>query len=137
MFKEKGIEYLALPYTHSNKAVMELRAMVSDFIAAELFKAGRIVYAPISSWHHVAIKYDLPQDFETWKELDKQFIKKCSKLLIITLSGWAESKGVNEEIALARKYNKPIVYLDPYSFINNDLKEKDEWQLILDLLFRA
>jgi len=113
----KEIEYLAIPYTHEDESVRDFRAAVSDCIAADLTKKGRIVFAPISSWHHIAKKYDLPRDFEYWRKLDEAFISTCSKLRIIKLDGWKESKGVNLEKAIAKKYNIPISYIDPKPYL--------------------
>lgn len=111
------IEYLGLPYTDDDPLMKDWRAEVSNIIAAELTKQGRIIFAPISAWHHIAKKYKLPGTFEYWLRLDEEFIKVSKKLLIITLPGWKESKGVNEEIKLAKKYNIPIEYIDPEPYI--------------------
>lgn len=121
---EKGkIEYLGLPYTDDESLVKDWRALVSDKIAADLTIQGRIIFAPISAWHHIAKRYALPGTFEYWLELDEEFIKISSKLLIITLPGWKESSGVNGEIKLANKYDIPIEYIDPKPYIKQMEKE--------------
>ena len=117
------IEYLGLPYTDENPLLKDWRALVSDKIAADLTKQGRIIFAPISAWHHIAKKYELPGTFEYWLELDEEFIKISKKLLIIMLPGWKESKGVGGEIKLAHKYNIPIGYIDPKPYIKQMEKE--------------
>jgi hypothetical protein len=111
------IEYLGLPYTDENSLLKDWRALVSDKVASDLTTQGRIIFAPISAWHHIAKKYELPGTFEYWLELDEEFIKISKRLLIITLPGWKESKGVNGEIELAHKYNIPIEYIDPKPYI--------------------
>jgi hypothetical protein len=88
-------------------------------IAVELTKVGRIIFAPISAWHHIAVKYGLPGNFEYWLELDRQFIKASSKLLVITLPGWEKSHGVQEEIKIAKKYKVPVEYIDPEPYLKN------------------
>ena len=121
MFKKKpksDIIYLALPYMHENKFIMEFRAMVSDVICADLMNQGKRVYAPISSCHHIAVKYGLPRDWEFWKKMDEEFIKVCGKVLVITLKGWEESVGVNAEMKLAKKYGIPIEFIDPEPYIS-------------------
>ena len=121
MFKKKSkseIIYLALPYMHENKFIMEFRAMVSDVIAADLMRRGYNVFAPISMCHHLSVKYDLPGDWEYWEKMDEEFISVCGKLLVITLKGWKESVGVNAEIKLAEKYGLPIDYIDPEPYIS-------------------
>jgi hypothetical protein len=111
------IEYLGLPYTDENSLLKDWRALVSDKVASDLTTQGRIIFAPISAWHHIAKKYELPGTFEYWLELDEEFIKISKRLLIITLPGWKESKGVNGEIELAHKYNIPIEYIDSKPYI--------------------
>jgi len=121
------IEYLGLPYTHENKFMLHFRTEVSNLIAVELTKQGRIIFAPISAWHHIAMKYDLPINFEYWAKLDEEFIKISKKLLIIKLPGWEISSGVTLEISLADKYGVPIEYIDPTNYLekfNIKFKEK-------------
>lgn len=115
--KDSEIEYLGLPYSDDDPAVEDWRAEVSNIIAVDLTKQGRIIFAPISAWHHLARKYKLPGTFEYWLKLDEEFIKASKRLLIITLPGWKESTGVTEEIKLAKKYYVPIEYIDPKPYI--------------------
>ncbi len=111
------IEYLATPYMHENPFIMDFRAAVSDIIAADLMRQGRVIFAPITMCHPLAIKYNLPKDWKFWGKFDDEFIKICSKLLVITLKGWKESTGVTAEIKLAKKYGIPIEYIDPEPYI--------------------
>jgi len=112
-----AIEYLGIPYTDDDPAVEDWRAEVSNVVAAELTRQGRVIFAPISAWHHIAKKYTLPGTFEYWLKLDEEFIKASKKLLIVTLPGYKESKGVNEEIRLAKKYLIPVEYIDPEPYL--------------------
>ncbi len=120
----KGIIYLGLPYTHKDPSIEDFRADVSDIIAADLFVQGYIVFAPISSWHHIARKHDLPGDYHSWEELNRVFMHKCEKLLIITLPGWEDSVGVNAEMKLANKYVIQIEKIDPTPYIKKLSKGK-------------
>lgn len=119
------IEYLGLPYTDDDPLIEDWRADISDRIAADLFlREGRIIFAPISAWHHIARRYKLPGTFEYWFELDEEFIKISSKLLIIMLPGWKNSVGANGEMDLARKYNIPIEFIDPEPYFTDEEKER-------------
>ena len=91
------IEYLAIPYTDPDESVRDFRASLSDIVCADLMNKGRIIFAPISSCHHIAKVYGLPKDWEFWKKIDEEFIRASKKLLVITLDGWEESTGVTAQ----------------------------------------
>lgn len=124
--KDSEIEYLGLPYTDDDPLMEDWRAEVSNVIAVDLTRQGRIIFAPISAWHHLARKYKLPGTFEYWLKLDEEFIKASKKLLIITLAGWKESIGVTEEIKLAKKYYVPIEYINPKPYIKLMEEQNDD-----------
>ena len=119
------IEYLGLPYSDDDPDVENWRAEVSNAVAVDLTKQGRIIFAPISAWHHLARKYELPGTFEYWLKLDEEFIKASKRLLIITLPGWKESTGVTGEIKLAKKHYIPIGYINPKPYIEHKGKQND------------
>ena len=110
---EAKYKYLAIPYLHEKEAVMIMRANIADAVAADLMNKGELIYSPISSWHHVAMKHKLPRNWEFWRELDRQFLKVCSGIYVITLKGWKESTGVTAEIELAEEFGLPVEYIDP------------------------
>lgn len=114
---KKKMEYLATPYTHKSRQVMDLRAVISDIIACELTNQGRLIYAPISSWHHVACKYTMPTDAKFWEELNLSFLARCEKLVVIMTPGWDISVGVADEINFAKKHDIEIEYLDPKPYL--------------------
>jgi len=111
------IEYLAIPYTDPDGDIRDFRAELSDIVCAELMNEGRIIFAPISSCHHIAKKYDLPKDWEFWKRIDTEFILNCKKVLVITLEGWENSTGVTAEIEIAKDAGIPVEFIDPFPYI--------------------
>ena len=121
-YKSK-LEYLAIPYLHDDESMMDFRAEVSDIIFADLSNQGRYIYAPISSCHHIAKKYDLPRDWKFWKGLDEEFVSVCCRLLVVTLPGWRESTGVTAEIAIADREGIPVEFINPESYIKKLGKE--------------
>jgi len=106
--------YLAVPYTHPDPRVMDYRAGEADYVAAKLIKLGHEVYSPISSWHHISRKWGLPTDYAYWKQFSRKMILLSSKVLVITLDGWKESTGVQDEITFAKSFNRPIGYVDSW-----------------------
>lgn len=126
-----NMEYLALPYTHEDEEVMCYRAAVSDFIFSELSKEGRIVYAPISSCHYIAIKHSLPTDFEFWKKMCRAFVGVADRVVVIVLPGIEESTGLQAELQLAKELYIPVTWLDPEPYIEKN-EELREWKLKLE-----
>lgn len=122
--KPRPIEYLAIPYSSDDASVMDFRAEVSDIVCADLMNKGRLVYAPISSCHHIAKKHGLPRDWKFWRRLDREFIKMCGKIIVITLDGWKNSTGTQAEILLAKKYGLKYEELDPTPYLER-LKGED------------
>ncbi len=101
--------YIAIPYSSVDKIKsFEL----SNKIAAQEYKKGNIVYAPISHSHPVAVQEGLPGGFDFWEKVDFEFIRWCDYMIVIMLDGWKESRGVQSEMEYCRLLNKPIVYID-------------------------
>lgn len=124
------IEYLGIPYNHVDERVMIFRAEISDMICADLMKQGRLIYAPISSCHHIAEKHGLPRNWEFWQRMDEQFICICKKLLIVTLDGWETSIGLTAERKLAEKCGIPIEKIDPEPYITILKTRKEELYVV-------
>jgi hypothetical protein len=112
------MEYLAIPYSDGSEEVMAFRAEVSDFIFSELSKGGRIIYAPISSCHHIAIRHGLPRDYKFWEKMCEAFVGASKRLVLICLPGWKDSVGVTAELKLAKDLGLEIEYLDPQPYLD-------------------
>jgi hypothetical protein len=118
--KEKemsDIEYLAIPYSDPDPAVMDYRAEVSDIVCADLMNNGRIIFAPISSCHHIAKKYDMPRDWPFWKRVDEQFVRASKTILVVALPGWEVSTGVTAERKIAEEAGIPMELIDPTPYL--------------------
>jgi hypothetical protein len=113
------LEYIAIPYSSgdASEELMTYRAKISDFIFSELAKEGRILYAPISSCHHIAVKYGLPRDWQFWKTMDEVFLEKVDKLVVVMLEGWDTSTGLKAELEIAEERGIEIEYIDPTPYL--------------------
>ena len=111
------IEYLAIPYSDPDPKVMDYRAEISDIVCADLMNQGRVIFAPISSCHHIAKKYTLPRDWEFWKNIDEQFVRSSKKLLVVALEGWEKSTGVTAERKIAEDAGIPMELIDPKPYL--------------------
>jgi len=106
------IVYLASPYSiNSTPELRELRYELVEKKCAELMQEGHIVFCPIASSHHLSVKHGLPNDWEYWKRLDREFIACCGELWVYCLPEWDKSKGVTEEIQYATDIGIPVKYI--------------------------
>lgn len=104
--------YLASPYTHENAAVRDLRAQMANAFAARLMTSGYAVFSPISHSHDLA-RYLAPElllDHDWWMRMDLPVLRAASLLLVLKLTGWEESRGVDAEIAFAREHHIPMTF---------------------------
>ena len=104
--------YLACPYSHDDPAVKVERFEAVNRVASELMNAGNPVFSPISHTHPIAIAGGLPGGWEFWEPYDRWFIERCDAVYVLMLLGWQESTGVQAELALAREYNTPVMFID-------------------------
>ncbi len=112
MSSKKGIIYLATPYSHESAEVRKQRFETVNRAAAKLFKAGKIVYSPISHTHPIAEAGNLPLDWGFWGSADKVFLSMCSEVVVLKQDGWEESKGVKAELAEALKLGLRISFVE-------------------------
>ena len=105
--------YLAVPYSSPVPGVKEWRFQEVNKVAAKLMGDGHHIFSPISHTHPIALAGNLPTDWEFWQQYDRAVLKVCSKMLVLTLPGWEESRGVAGEIAIAKEMGIPIEYIEP------------------------
>lgn len=101
--------YLASPYTDDDPAVMQRRFEQTCQVAARLMRDGLHILSPIAHSHPIA-RYRLPKDWEYWQELDMLLLSRCDGLIILTLDGWEESRGVTAEFEYAAQHGMHIRY---------------------------
>lgn len=110
------IAYLATPYAHEKKSIMQLRYEWVTKVAGQLMKAGTIVYSPITHCHPIACNTDLPRGWDFWEKYDLAFLGRSSHMFVLDLKGWEESKGLAAELDYCKVYRIPVVHLDPKDF---------------------
>jgi hypothetical protein len=103
--------YLCSPYTHSAPEVREQRFEAACRATAELMRSGKSVFSPIVSSHPLC-RYGLRLDWGFWQRFDLAFLAMCDEVIVLKLSGWQESVGVQAEIAAARTLGKPVTFLE-------------------------
>lgn len=105
--------YLASPYSDPNPIVMGQRFHEAARVAAALMKEGQVIYSPIAHNHYLAVKFNMPSDFDFWMLYDLAILARCDQLLVLCLPGWKQSKGIGKEMDFACEHNIPIKYIYP------------------------
>jgi hypothetical protein len=121
--------YLASPYSHDDPAVRVERFQAVCHAAAALIRRGYLIFSPIVYTHSIVVGDGLPMGFDFWERHDCEFVAACEEVWILTLPGWAQSRGVQAELALAEKLGKPIRFADPETLevtLSGRLGEVDE-----------
>lgn len=107
-----GLVYIAQPYSHDDPAVREARYQSALQAAAKLMLQGHVVFSPIAHTHPIEV-HTGPQPHDFWLRQDVEILKHATRLIVLTLPGWGESKGVAAEIAVAMALGIPVEYMRP------------------------
>lgn len=107
--------YLATPYTHPDPAVRRARFDAVTRAAGALMRRRFLVFSPITMGHPISDACpDIPGDFSYWENACLSYLSEwATALVVLTLDGWRESRGVTTEIAVAREWGLPVKYLSP------------------------
>ena len=109
----RAYHYLASPYTHPDLAVRVARYEAVVRAAGGFLKSGIYVHSPICHSHPIAMTCGLPIDSEFWREYNVRVLRPAESLIVLMMTGWEESEGVQFEIRVAEDLGKQIYYIDP------------------------
>lgn len=105
--------YVASPYTHADPAVREERyRMAVSFVAWAAAERMR-VYSPVVHWHVAAQTRALPTDADFWAWINVSDQERADGVIVLALSGWRQSVGVDEELAFAARWSQPVRFFRP------------------------
>jgi hypothetical protein len=110
-----GFWYLASPYSAYPGGT---EAAVDDvaYIAARLLALGVPFYCPVAETHTIAATGIIDHlGHEEWMAHDIPILAAARGVLVAGMDGWEYSRGVTEEIEIAREAGKPVLLLAPIS----------------------
>ncbi len=105
--------YLASPYSHVSPDTMEKRFQAAELATATFLLSDVAVYSPIVHCHQLGKMHNLPTDFKFWMRYNYRMLSPALSLIVLKISGWEESIGVQAEIEYAVTHGKPVRYADP------------------------
>ena len=105
------ITYLASPYTtpDNDKVTEASRYYYACKAAATLMQQGHTVFSPIAHSHRIA-RFIPGHSHDFWMAQDLPFLDFADKVVVLTLIGWEESRGIKAEIEYARGKGIPVEY---------------------------
>lgn len=118
------LTYLASPYTATREIrpgdvrpdldLQGYRAVTAAACAARMMGRGELVYSPIAHGHALATACvrGIGTDWKTWAAHSLRMIRACDEVAVLVIPGWRESKGVQAEIAEARRLGMPVRFVD-------------------------
>lgn len=112
-----GYWYLATPYSKFEGGI-EQAFRLAAIAAAHLIRLKVAVFSPIAHTHPVGVfgRID-PYDVDFWLKADGPLMRAACGLIVFTMPGWRESKGVTHEIEAFDREGKPIEYLRPHELV--------------------
>lgn len=97
------LNFLSLPYSHSDPAVKEKRFRTACHVAASMMRKGIFITSPIITG--IAIingsGENLPDTLEYWKSYCIHLLMNCNSMYVLNVEGWKSSGGVRMEIEKA------------------------------------
>jgi hypothetical protein len=103
------ITYLASPYTSDHQPTCHERYHLACKAAAHLMQQGHVVFSPIAHSHGIA-RFVAGHTHGFWMLQDLPFLDFADRMVVLTLPGWEESRGIKQEIEYARDKGIPVEF---------------------------
>jgi len=108
--RDARLVYVATPYSkyHLGQTIAAIHAAQAT---AELMRRGFVAVSPIAHSHAVATYGNLDaMDWTLWKRQDQPLMNAADALVVVMMTGWQESVGVQAEIEHFVATRKPVVF---------------------------
>jgi len=96
-----SFKYVGSPYSDPDPLIMQERFEAAEKYVAEALMRGEHVYSPIVHCHEMAVKYNLPRDFEFWQSYNRAMLSTAAEFVVLRLDGWEGSTGLKGEADFA------------------------------------
>ena len=121
-----GCWYVATPYSQYPEGIGEAFLCACE-ASAILIRGGFRVFAPIVHSHPIAVAGDFdPLDHSIWMRQDEPMVANALGMIVVMMTGWAESKGIAQEIKDFEAAGKPVFYMgwSPPNEVEDDEPEQ-------------
>lgn len=107
--------YLASQYSDPDELTRRTRFLLAEEITGKLLLRKLWVYSPIVHCHELALKFNLPGDFDYWKAYNFDMLRRADEVYVLYTPTVKDSRGVIAELSMAHQLGMKI------SFIQQDL----------------
>jgi len=115
--------YLACPYIHADRDVIESRVVKASKAAGYFMDKGDRVYSPITHGHYINAHMDTQEgDHKFWLNQCYPDVVSAEAVYVLAIQGWNSSKGVRWEVETAFAFNVPVYIVDPTNYELSELK---------------
>lgn len=101
--------YVGAPYSDPDPAVIAGRMAAFEDVVARLLTTGQFPVSPLMN-HGILGRHAIPGDWDFWQHYSRRLLARCDLLMVVQLPGWANSRGLTGEIALAETLSLPIEF---------------------------
>jgi len=103
--------FISSPYNSSDpdKVIENYNKVLN--LTAKLIKDGIVAISPIVYGHNIIEHTPMDSSWEFWKNFCVTFLRYCDEVYVYCIPGWDVSRGVQEEIRIAKELNIPIRYI--------------------------
>lgn len=108
------LTYLSVPYSAPDPDLVAHRALQARIAAASLVASGRLVLCPVAMNHEMLELMNgngmgAPKGY--WRGLEERLAASCDELVVLTLEGWEQSRGVARELVLFSASGKSVLQM--------------------------
>ena len=104
--------FLSFPYSHPEITIIRNRISLAEKIAASMIKSGLPVISPVLHWYNLLNRFDIPSNYEFWKNYCYDMLAMSDILFVLKMKGWETSTGVMGEIKDSKYLGLTIKYHD-------------------------
>lgn len=111
--------YLGSPYSDPDPAVRAWRYQQASALWHHYFTAcsnrttvSTVIFSPIVYAHPVAVRHKMPTEFAFWARYCRRMLGLSSDLWVCQLDGWEDSRGLKDEVDMAKMLGIPVTYLN-------------------------
>ena len=110
--------YLAAPYSHDSVDKRNFRYQRAKQALFSLWSNGEPAICPIVLGHEFEQRQRAGPKImahEFWMSMAVTQLCACTRVYVLTLPGWQDSKGVRDEVTLASLMTKPVIGYQPFA----------------------